>query len=130
MKGPATRTLELSTIGPVVEEFDIRGSRDRGVDLLLPRDARLPPGGMQPDRLLVGPGIERLLGQCLERVFTAKFLVDLSQSRKPSLLVFVLVACDRMLFGGLLRPRIAGLAQNLPLLPRLVALKPRIERFA
>ena len=61
-EGTGDAHLGIINIGPVVEEFDIGRARDRGVDLLLPRDARLPPSGMQPDRLCVGPGIERLLG--------------------------------------------------------------------
>src|SRR5690606_40620315 len=39
-------------IGPVIEVFEIRLGGDGGVDLPLPRDARLPPGFVQ----LLRPG--------------------------------------------------------------------------
>ena len=43
VNGPATRTLALVLIGAVVEQFDVGRLGDRGVDLLLAGDARLPP---------------------------------------------------------------------------------------
>ena len=45
MNGPATRTVFGSDVRPVVEELELRLARDRGVDRLLPRDARLPEVG-------------------------------------------------------------------------------------
>ena len=43
VNGPATRTRDLVLVGAVVEKFDVGRLGDRGVDLLLARDAALPP---------------------------------------------------------------------------------------
>ena len=51
MNGPATRTVFGSDVRAVVEELELRLGCDRGVDRLLPRDARLPEIG---ERLLRG----------------------------------------------------------------------------
>ena len=51
-EGAGHTHLALVLIGAVVEQFDIGGAGDRGVDLFLPGNAAFPPVGMQPARLL------------------------------------------------------------------------------
>jgi hypothetical protein len=48
---PGDADLFLVVVGLVVEIFKLRLSGDGGVDLLLPRNPRLPPLGMQLLRL-------------------------------------------------------------------------------
>ena len=43
---PGDADAAVVLVGPVVEVFDVGGLGDRGVDLLLPRDARFPPCGV------------------------------------------------------------------------------------
>src|SRR5205823_4675290 len=62
--------LGVVDVGTVVEVLHIGRASDRGIDLFLARDTRLPPGGMEANRLLIVPWIDRGFGQRVEPIVT------------------------------------------------------------
>ena len=104
-------------VGPVVEVLEVGLRGDRRVDLLLARDPRVPPLGVQIGRDWL-PRIAGGVGNVFERVRAVEGLVD--RAERPDPRGFG-IGCLQLVPGlrGRLGPRIAGRARVLPLLPRL-----------
>ena len=102
----------------VVQVLEVRFGGDGRIDLLLPRDARLPPVAVQFGRAGV-PRVSRLVGDLIQGVMAAQSAVQRHQRLR-----FLCVGLGRLqplpCCRGRLMPRIAGLPRDLPLLPRSV----------
>jgi hypothetical protein len=103
--------------GLVVEVLEFGLGGDRGVDLPLPGDARLPPFGMQSGRLL-GPGIARRIGQSVGRVAPIRRVID-RVDHFADFVRIVIALGNGPKPSHVVRPRIAGLARDFPFLPIL-----------
>ena len=100
----------------VVQVLEVRLGGDGVVDLLLPRDARLPPAAVQVSRT-GAPRVARLAGNIVKGVVAAQSVVQNQQC-----VGFLRVGLGRLQpfprCRCRLRPRLAGLSRDVPILPR------------